>query len=306
MGKIYEDITETIGRTPLIRLNRVGAHLDAELLVKVESFNPMGSVKDRIGLAMIEAAERAGEIDVGARIVEATSGNTGISLAFVCAARGYRLTLTMPDNMSSERQKLFTLLGAELILTPTILGMKGAIDQAVEILQQEKNTFMPSQFSNPANPIAHEQTTAEEVLEDTGHQLDVIVAGVGTGGTLTGLARRIKKELPALKAVAVEPESSAVLSGGMPGPHAIQGIGAGFIPSVLDMALIDRVVRVSDPLAIETASRLAKEEGIACGISSGAAVAAALKLAAEPEYVGQRFVIILPDLAERYFSSPLF
>jgi cysteine synthase len=306
MGKIYNDITGTIGHTPLVRLNRISAGLDAELLVKLESFNPMGSLKDRIGLAMIVAAEQEGRITAGARIIEATSGNTGISLAFICSARGYHLTLIMPDNMSLERRKLFKLLGAEVILTPAITGMKGAIDKATEIYRQETNIFMPSQFSNPANPEIHAETTAKEILDDTDGQLDVVVAGVGTGGTLTGLARRLKQSLPKIAAVAVEPENSAVLSGGMPGPHTIQGIGAGFIPPVLEVALIDRVVRISDQLAVETAQRCAREEGIACGISSGAAVAAALGLAAEPEYQGKRFVIILPDIAERYFSTPLF
>ncbi|MBF0454089.1 MAG: cysteine synthase A [Magnetococcales bacterium] len=307
MGKIHTDITGTIGQTPLVRLNKIGAEFDVDLLVKLESFNPMGSLKDRIGLAMIEAAEKEGKISAGARIVEATSGNTGIALAFICSSRGYQLTLTMPDNMSVERRKLFKLLGAEVILTPALTGMKGAIDKATEVLNQNSNCFMPSQFSNPANPNIHALTTAEEILDDTDGQLDVIVAGVGTGGTLTGLARALKKSRAApVKVVAVEPENSSVLSGGMPGPHAIQGIGAGFIPPVLDRALIDRVVRISDHLAIEMAGRCAKEEGIACGISSGAAVAAALVLAAEPDYQGKRFVIILPDMAERYFSTPLF
>ncbi|MBF0448452.1 MAG: cysteine synthase A [Magnetococcales bacterium] len=306
MGKIYNDIIETIGHTPLVRLNHIGSHLDVELLVKLESFNPMGSVKDRIGHAMIRAAELSGQMRSGARIIEATSGNTGISLAFVCAARGYKLTLTMPDNMSLERRKLFKLLGADVVLTPAISGMKGAIDKAMDILANESNAFMPSQFSNQANPDIHFQTTAEEILADTDGQLDVVVAGIGTGGTLTGIARRLKQNLPNLKAVAVEPENSAVLSGGMPGPHSIQGIGAGFIPPILDVELINRVVRVSDQLAVQTAQTCARKEGIACGISSGAAVAAALELAQEPDSQGKRFVIILPDIAERYFSTQLF
>ncbi|MBF0448407.1 MAG: cysteine synthase A [Magnetococcales bacterium] len=306
MGRIYNDIIETIGHTPLVRLNRIGSHLDVELLVKLESFNPMGSVKDRIGHAMIHAAEVNGQMQSGTRIIEATSGNTGISLAFVCAARGYKLTLTMPDNMSLERRKLFKLLGANVVLTPAISGMKGAIDKAMDILAKESNAFMPSQFSNQANPDIHFSTTAEEILADTDGQLDVVVAGIGTGGTLTGIARRLKQNLPNLKAVAVEPENSAVLSGGMPGPHSIQGIGAGFIPPILDVELINRVIRVSDQLAVETAQSCARREGIACGISSGAAVAAALELAQEPDSKGKRFVIILPDIAERYFSTQLF
>jgi cysteine synthase len=306
MGTIYNNITETIGQTPLVRLNRISSHLDAELLVKMESFNPMGSVKDRIGLAMIDAAEKEGRITEKTQIIEATSGNTGISLAFVCAAKGYQLTLTMPDNMSIERRKLFKLLGAEVILTPAIAGMKGAIDQATEFLNAKSNVFMPSQFSNPANPDVHARTTAEEILADTGGRLDVVVSGVGTGGTLTGMVRRIKKDLPEIVSIAVEPENSAILSGGMPGPHSIQGIGAGFIPPILEVELISRVVRIGDQLAVDTAQQCARQEGIACGISSGAAVAAALQLAAEPEYQGKRFVIILPDIAERYFSTQLF
>ncbi|MBF0444694.1 MAG: cysteine synthase A [Magnetococcales bacterium] len=306
MGKIYSDITATIGHTPLVRLNKVGAQYGVELLVKLESFNPMGSVKDRIGLAMIETAEKMGKITSGANIVEATSGNTGISLAFVCAARGYQLTLTMPDNMSMERRKLLQLLGAEVVLTPAVTGMKGAIDKAEEILNQNSNSFMPSQFSNPANPDIHERTTAEEILTDTDGQLDLFVAGVGTGGTLTGVAKRLKQKLPNLTAVAVEPINSAILSGDMPGPHMIQGIGAGFIPPILQVDLIDKIITVSDQAAVVTARRLAREEGITCGISSGAAVAAALELAKNPKYKGKRFVIILPDFAERYISTPLF
>ncbi|MBF0357538.1 MAG: cysteine synthase A [Magnetococcales bacterium] len=306
MGNIYNDITETIGHTPLVRLNRIGADLGAEFLVKLESFNPMGSLKDRIGLAMIEKAEKDGLISKGGKIVEATSGNTGISLAFVCAAKGYHLVLTMPENMSIERRKLLQLLGAEVVLTPAIYGMKGAIDIAEKRVKQDGNSFMPSQFANPANPDIHACTTAEEILSDTDNKLDVLVAGVGTGGSLTGITRRIKQDLPNLTAVGVEPANSAVLSGGMPGPHLIQGIGAGFIPPVLDLELIDKIVDISDQTAVETAQLCAKDEGIACGISSGAAVAAALKLAKEPEHRNSRFVIILPDFAERYFSTPLF
>lgn len=306
MGKIYNDITETIGNTPLVRLNRICANLDAELLVKLESFNPMGSLKDRIGLSMIDAAQKDGQIGPDTKIIEATSGNTGISLAFVCAARGYKLILTMPDNMSLERRKLFGLLGAEVILTPAMNGMKGAIDKAHELMQKTSSAFMPSQFTNPANPEVHARTTAVEILDDTDGKLDVIIAGVGTGGTLTGLARRFKQSLPDIEVVAVEPENSSVLSGSMPGPHAIQGIGAGFIPPILEVELISRIVRISDQLALDTARRCAREEGLACGISSGAVVAAALLLAAERKYKGKRFVIIMPDMAERYFSTPLF
>jgi cysteine synthase len=306
MGKIYSDITATIGQTPLVRLNKIGAQHDVELLAKLESFNPMGSVKDRIGLAMIEAAEKEGKITAGANIIEATSGNTGISLAFVCAVRGYQLILTMPDNMSLERRKLLHLLGAEVVLTPALTGMKGAIDKAEEILSQNSNSFMPSQFANPANPDIHERTTAEEILTDTDDQLDVLVAGVGTGGTITGVAKRLKQKLPNLTVVAVEPANSAILSGDMPGPHMIQGIGAGFIPPILQVDLIDKIITISDQTAVETARKLAREEGITCGISSGAAVAAALELAQNPEYKGKRFVIILPDFAERYISTPLF
>ncbi|MBF0382681.1 MAG: cysteine synthase A [Magnetococcales bacterium] len=306
MGKIYSDITATIGHTPLVRLNKIAADHDVELLAKLESFNPMGSVKDRIGLAMIEAAEKDGKITSGAKIVEATSGNTGISLAFVCAARGYQLILTMPDNMSLERRKLLHLLGAEVVLTPALTGMKGAIDKAEEILHQNSNSFMPSQFANQANPDIHARTTAEEILADTDGKLDIFISGVGTGGTITGVTQQIKKTLPDLISVAVEPANSAILSGDMPGPHMIQGIGAGFIPPILDIDLIDKIITVSDQKAIETARILAKDEGITCGISSGAAVAAALDLAQNPEYQGKRFVIILPDFAERYISTPLF
>ncbi|MBF0192984.1 MAG: cysteine synthase A [Magnetococcales bacterium] len=306
MGNIYNDITATIGNTPLVRLNKIGAQYDVELLVKLESFNPMGSVKDRIGLAMIEAAEKDGKITTGANIVEATSGNTGISLAFVCAARGYQLILTMPDNMSLERRKLLQLLGAEVVLTPALTGMKGAIDKAEEILNQKSNSFMPSQFSNYANPEIHERTTAEEIIRDTDSQLDVFIAGVGTGGTLTGVVKRLKQNLPNLTAIAVEPTNSAILSGDMPGPHMIQGIGAGFIPPILQVNLIDKIITVNDQTAVETSRQLASEEGITCGISSGAAVAAALELAQNTEFKGKRFVIILPDFAERYISTPLF
>ncbi len=306
MARVYNDITETIGRTPLVRLNRICAHLDAELLGKLEYFNPMSSVKDRIGLAMIEDAEKQGLIDRDTVIIEPTSGNTGISLAFVCAARGYRLILTMPESMSVERRKLFRLLGAEVVLTPAMDGMKGSIDKAREILASSDRGFMPNQFDNPINPEAHYRSTAEEIWEDTGGALDLFVAGIGTGGTLTGVARLLRERRPSCRIVAVEPEDSPVLSGGMPGPHRIQGIGAGFVPDVLDMDLVDEVVRISDEHALETARRLAVNEGIAGGISSGAAVAAAMKLAAKPEHKGKRFVVVLPSFAERYLSTDLF
>ena len=305
-GTIHADITQTIGNTPLVRINRLTADLNVEILVKLEYFNPMGSVKDRIGLAMIEAAERAGRVSPDTLIIEPTSGNTGIALAFACAARGYRLILTMPESMSRERRQLFRLLGAEVVLTPAREGMKGAIDAAGRILKREENSFIPNQFENPVNPQVHALTTAREIREDTGGTLDVLVAGVGTGGTLTGVARELRHSLPDLYVLAVEPENSPVLSGGMPGPHMIQGIGAGFVPRVLDTGLISDVARVGDERAIAIAQRCAREEGIACGISSGAAIAAALEWAGRPAFQGKRFVVILPDRAERYTSTPLF
>ncbi|MBF0622740.1 MAG: cysteine synthase A [Magnetococcales bacterium] len=306
MGRIYKDITETIGSTPLVRLNRLGAEKSAEFLVKLEYFNPMSSVKDRIGLAMIEKAEAAGQIDTDTVIIEPTSGNTGIALAFVCAARGYQLVLTMPESMSIERRKLFQLLGAKVELTPAQTGMRGAIDRANALMKKHKKSFMPNQFENSANPDIHADTTAEEIWADTDGQVDAVVIGVGTGGTLTGIARVLKARNPACRVIAIEPENSPVLSGGMPGPHQIQGIGAGFIPTVLDKDLVDEVVNVGDDRAFTTARRMAREEGIACGISSGAAVAAALELADQPQYQGKRFVIILPSFAERYLSTELF
>ncbi|ABK45902.1 cysteine synthase [Magnetococcus marinus MC-1] len=306
MGRIYNDITETIGNTPLVRLNRISQGLDAEILVKLEYFNPMASLKDRIGLAMIQEAEAKGLITKDTLIIEPTSGNTGIALAFVCAARGYQLVLTMPESMSMERRKLFELLGAQVVLTSAMDGMKGAIDKAQELLAETDKGFMPNQFDNGANPAVHETTTAEEIWRDTDGQLDLFLAGVGTGGCLTGVARTLKKRIPQLRVVAVEPESSPVLSGGMPGPHKIQGIGAGFVPRVLDTQLMDEVVRVGDQEAFEVARRMAREEGIACGISSGAVVAAALQLARTPRYAGKRFVLVLASFAERYLSTELF
>ncbi|MBF0370082.1 MAG: cysteine synthase A [Magnetococcales bacterium] len=306
MGRILKDITEAIGGTPLVRLNRMATHLDAELLAKLEFMNPLASIKDRIGLAMIEAAEKAGQVDRDTVIIEPTSGNTGIALAFVCAARGYRLILTMPESMSEERRKMFQILGAELVLTPAMEGMRGSINKAYELLEKEKKGFIPNQFDNPANPLAHAQTTAEEIWQDTDGQADVLVAGVGTGGSLTGIAQVLKERIPGFQVVAVEPENSPVLSGGMPGPHRIQGIGAGFVPEVFDRGLVDLVVPVGDERAMETARRCAREEGIPCGISSGAVVAASLELAEQPAYRGKRFVMILPSFAERYLSTELF
>lgn len=303
---IYNNTAETIGHTPLVRLNRIGAELDAEIIVKCEFYNPLNSVKDRIGRAMIEAAEEDGRLQAGGVIVEPTSGNTGIALAFVARAKGYRCILTMPESMSLERRKLLKLLGAELVLTPAELGMKGAIARAGEIAASTAGAFMPQQFENPANPAIHRKTTAEEIWHDTDGHVDAIVAGVGTGGTISGTAEVLKARNPDLKAFAVEPAASPVISGGAPGPHKIQGIGAGFIPKNLNVAILDGVEQVSNDEAIEMARRLSSEEGIPGGISSGAAVAAALKVAARPEMKGKRIVVILPSMAERYMSTDLF
>lgn len=307
MGRIYNDITRTIGNTPLVRLNRVTDGARATVLAKVESFNPMGSVKDRIGVAMIDEAERAGDIREGTTIVEATSGNTGIALAFVCAARGYPLILVMPETMSVERRKLLAALGAEVVLTPGAEGMKGAVSRAAKIAAEKPNAyFMPRQFDNPANPAVHRRTTAEEIWRDTDGAVDAIVAGVGTGGTITGIAEVIKARKPSFRAIAVEPAESPVLSGGQAGPHRIQGIGAGFVPGVLRTNLIDEVVRVTAEDAFAMARRLAAKEGILAGISSGAAVHAACEVARRPEYEGKVIVVILPDTGERYLSTDLF
>jgi cysteine synthase A len=307
MERIYSDITRTIGNTPLVRLNHITKGLHADVVVKVESFNPMGSVKDRIGLAMIEEAEREGKIKEGTTIVEATSGNTGIALAGVCAARGYKLILVMPETMTVERRKLLKALGAELVLTPGPEGMKGAVNKAEQMAAEDPALYyIPQQFQNPANPEVHRRTTAEEIWRDTDGKADVIVAGVGTGGTITGIASVLKKRNPAFKAVAVEPAESPVLSGGKPGPHRIQGIGAGFIPDVLRLDLVDEIVRVTADDAIATARRLAKEEGILAGISSGAAAYAALQVASRKEMSGKMIVVILPDTGERYLSTDLF
>ncbi len=305
MGHIYADITKTIGRTPLVRLNRITEGVPAEIVVKCEFFNPLSSVKDRIGVAMIEAAEREGRLTRETVIIEPTSGNTGIALAFVCAAKGYRLVLTMPDTMSVERRVLLRMLGAELVLTPGAEGMPGAIRKAEQLLKEHKNAFMPQQFNNPANPVIHRQTTAVEIWEDTDGKVDAFVAGVGTGGTITGVAEVIKKKKPSFKAIAVEPVDSAVLSGGRPGPHRIQGIGAGFIPSVLNTSVLDEIIKITNDEAFTMARRLAKEEGILCGISSGANVAAAIQYARRPENKGKLIVTIAPSTGERYLSTPL-
>lgn len=305
--KIHADITETIGSTPLVRLGKLGEGLPGQVVVKLESFNPAGCVKERIGYEMITTAERDGLITPGeTTIVEPTSGNTGIGLAMVCAARGYRLVLTMPETMSEERRKLLSALGAELVLTAGELGMKGAIDAAADIAQDDENSFIPQQFENPANPAAHERTTAEEIWADTDGEVDVIVSGIGTGGTITGIARALKPRKPELLLVGLEPTESPVLSGGGPGKHGIQGIGAGFVPGVLDTDVIDEVLTVATDDAKATGRRLAREEGILAGISSGAAAWAALQLAAREEMAGKLIVAILPDTGERYLSTDLF
>ena len=304
--KVFQGISKTIGSTPLVRINKMSAGLDAEIYAKLEFFNPLGSVKDRIAAAMIEAAEAEGRIDSNTLIVEPTSGNTGIALAFICAEKGYRVCLTMPETMSIERRKLLKHLGAELVLTPGAAGMRGAIEKAKEILLSDIKAFMPDQFNNPANPKIHRETTALEIWNDTEGKADVLVAGVGTGGTITGVAQAIKTKNPSFKAIAVEPADSPVLSGGKPGPHKIQGIGAGFIPGVLDRSVIDEIITVSNDNAFEAAKSLAKKEGILCGISSGAAVWAALEYAKRDDAKGKRIVVILASTGERYISTDLF
>ncbi len=307
MGKIYADLTKTIGDTPLVRLNRVTKGLDATVLVKLESFNPLSSVKDRIGVSMIEAAEKAGHIKGDTIILEPTSGNTGIALAFVCAAKGYRLVLVMPETMSIERRKLLKALGADLVLTPGSQGMKGAVSTAEDMLAKDpRYYYIPQQFRNPSNPEIHRKTPAEEIWHDTDGNVDFVISGVGTGGTITGIAQVIKSRRPSFKAIAVEPAASPVLSGGKPGPHKIQGIGAGFVPDVLQRDLIDEIIKVEYEDAVKTARRLAKEEGILVGISSGAAAWAGLQVAARPENKGKQIVVILPDTGERYLSTELF
>lgn len=303
---IHDDITRTVGKTPLVRLNKVSKGLGATVAVKLESRNPLGSVKDRIGVAMIDAAERAGLIKPDTVIIEPTSGNTGIALAFVAAARGYRLILVMPETMSIERRKLLKIMGAELVLTPGEKGMRGAVDHAEALAKQTPNSFVPQQFKNGANPDVHRRTTAEEIWNDTDGKVDILVAGVGTGGTITGVSEVIKSRRPSFKAVAVEPVDSPVLSGGKPGPHKIQGIGAGFVPDVLRKDLLDEVIRIESQEAGAMARKLAREEGILGGISAGANVAAALKVAARPENAGKLIVTVICDTGERYLSTWLF
>jgi len=302
---IHADITKTIGKTPLVEMQRLGKNLPGKIFLKLEFFNPLSSVKDRIGLAMIEAAEAAGQLKPGMEVIEPTSGNTGIALAFVCAARGYALTLTMPETMSQERRTLLLLLGAKIVLTPGPLGMKGAIAKALELADKNKNAFMPRQFQNPANPEVHRQTTALEIWNDTEGKVDVVVSGIGTGGTLTGVGQVLKAKKPSIKMVAVEPTESPVISGGKPGPHKIQGIGAGFIPANLDMKMIDSIDAVSSDEALKTAREVIKKEGIPVGISSGAAIAAGLRVAANEVNRGKTIVVIVPSGSERYLSTLL-
>lgn len=306
MTNIFSSVLTTVGSTPVVRFSQITKGLKVDLLAKLEFHNPLGSVKDRIGVAMIEAAEARGLLSRNTVIVEPTSGNTGIALAFVCAARGYHLVLTMPDTMSLERRKLLKHLGAELVLTPGAEGMKGAIARAREILAASSHALMPDQFSNPANPEIHRRTTAEEIWRDTAGRVDILVAGVGTGGTITGVAEVIKARKPSFQAIAVEPADSPVLSGGAAGPHKIQGIGAGFVPDVLNVSIIDEIVTITNDEAFDTARNLAKKEGLLCGISSGAAFAAALKVAQRPENEGKQVVVIFPSSGERYLSTELF
>jgi cysteine synthase len=307
-GRVYDSITQTIGDTPLVRLKRLPQErgVDAEILLKLEFFNPIASVKDRIGVSMVDALEASGAIRPGSTLIEPTSGNTGIALAFVAAARGYRLILVMPETMSLERRKMLAFLGAELVLTPGPMGMKGAVAKAQELRDQNPGSVIPQQFQNPANPEIHRLTTAEEIWNDTDGQLDVFISAVGTGGTITGVGQVLKPRLPNLRVIAVEPEDSPVLSGGQPGPHKIQGIGAGFVPDILDRSVIDEVITVGNQTAFDTARQLAKLEGIPGGISTGANVAVALEVAARPEMKGKRIVTVACSFAERYISSALF
>ncbi|WP_323797955.1 cysteine synthase A [Nisaea sp.] len=307
-GKIYDSILDTIGGTPLVRVSKLAAAkgVKADILAKLEFFNPLASVKDRIGKAMIEAAEAAGELKPGATIIEPTSGNTGIGLAFVAAAKGYKLILTMPESMSIERRKMLAFLGAKIVLTEAPLGMKGAIAKAEELVAQTPGSFMPQQFANPANPDVHIRTTAEEIWADTGGDIDAFVSGIGTGGTITGAGGVLKQRNPKLHIVAVEPEASPVLSGGSPAPHKIQGIGAGFVPEILDTKIYDEIIKISNETAIETSREAALIEGLPAGISSGAALAAAFEIGKRPEMEGKRIVVIIPSFAERYLSTALF
>jgi cysteine synthase A len=305
MSAIFENITSTVGFTPLVQINKLGSG-KATILAKLESFNPCGSVKDRIALSMIEAAEKKGLIKAETVIVEPTSGNTGIGLAFICAAKGYRLVLTMPESMSIERRKLLKMFGAEIVLTPAARGMTGAVQEAERLVSENPNAFMPQQFKNPANPQIHRETTAQEIWADTDGKVDVFVAGVGTGGTLTGCGEVLKQHNKDLKVVAVEPKDSPVLSGGKPGPHKIQGIGAGFVPEVLNVKIIDEIIQVSNDDAMKTARQLAVKEGILAGISSGAALWAAIQVSQRPENEGKTIVVILPDTGERYISTEMF
>lgn len=301
-----DDITRTVGNTPLVKLNKVTSDASALVYAKLESFNPLSSVKDRIAVGMIEDAERKGLVGEGTTLVESTSGNTGIGLAFVCAARGYRLIVTMPEHMSAERKKVLSALGAEIVLTPREKGMKGAVEEAERIVRRTPGSYMPSQFSNPENPATHMRTTAMEIWEDTNGKVDIVVCGVGTGGTLTGIASALKERKKSLRAVAVEPKGSPVLSGGEPGPHSIEGIGAGFIPKVFDKTLVDEVITVSDDEAVQTAREIARKEGILAGISSGAAAFGALRVARRRENSGKLIVVVFPDTGERYLSTILF
>ena len=306
MAKIYDDITKTIGRTPLVRINKLSIGSKATILAKLESFNPLSSVKDRIGVAMIEAAEKSGDLKKGSVIIEPTSGNTGIALAFVCAAKGYRLILTMPDTMSIERRQLLKILGAELVLTEGTKGMKGAVEKAEELTKSTANAFMPQQFNNPANPEIHRKTTAEEIWQDTDGKVDIFISGIGTGGTITGVGEVLKKKKPSVKIIGLEPKDSPILSGGKPGAHKIQGIGAGFVPQILNRGVIDEIMTVSNEDAGLIARRLAREEGMLVGISSGAAMWAALEIAKRKEAQDKTIVVLLPDTGERYLSTWLF